>query len=189
MTRIGVYGGTYNPPHLGHRRAAEAFADEMRLDRVLILPAFLPPHKQAAEVSAEDRLQMCRLAFADDMRMEVCDLEVRRGGRSYTVDTMHALREMYPNAQLFLLVGTDMLQSFRQWRQWEEILRCCTVCAMRRRDGDVLDGDIPFTEITALPLEISSTALRDALRRDLPTDELLHPDVRRYIRERGLYLG
>ena len=126
--RIGIFGGTFNPPHSGHVHLARTLAKALQLNRVLIIPANLPPHKQAQMLaSGADRMQMCRLAFPDTL-FEVSDIELSRGGKSYTCDTLAALREKYADASLYLFMGTDMLLTFHQWRAPREILRMCRLC-------------------------------------------------------------
>ena len=120
--RIGIYGGTFNPPHLGHLTAAKAAFELLRLDRLLLIPASQPPHKAlpAGSPSAEQRLALTRLA-AEQLelgdRVEVLDIELRRQGKSYTVDTLEELRRQYPGAELWLLMGTDMFLTFQAWRE------------------------------------------------------------------------
>ena len=166
------------------------------LDALYVVPCALPPHKElAGAVSAEDRLRMAELAFGE--LAEVLDLEVRRGGRSYTVETLRELSE--PGRELMLFVGGDMLLTFRQWRDYQEILRLAKVRVFPREgEEDALDaeiarlraetgGDIERAELSALPL--SSTQLRERLRKREPVGELIPEPVLRYIESRGLYLG
>ena len=194
MKKIGVFGGTFNPPHIGHVRLAKAAADALGLDRVLIMPACVPPHKlPAALASGEDRLAMCRLAFGGDARFEVSDLELRRGSKSYTVETLRALHAGDPEAELWFIAGSDMLATFRQWYRWEEILSLARLCAASRETEFVpdLSGFTPaqrarITVLPIAPMEASSTEVREALRSGRPT-ELLQPQVLEYIRTHGLY--
>lgn len=130
--RIGIYGGTFNPPHSGHVHLARTLAQALGLERVLIIPANLPPHKQAHELaSGADRMEMCRLAFPDEP-FEISGLELSRGGKSYTCDTLAALQKQYGNAEFYLFMGTDMLLSFHQWRNPGEILRMCRLAVAAR---------------------------------------------------------
>ena len=125
--KIGVYGGTFNPPHLGHAAAARAVVELLKLDRLLIIPAGLPPHKDlpAGSPTPEQRLEMTRLA-ADQLglgdRVEVLDVEIHRHGKSYTADTLAALKARYPDDELWLLMGTDMFLTFQAWHEPERIL-------------------------------------------------------------------
>ena len=124
MQRIGIYGGTFNPPHIGHIRAALVAVRALELDKLLVIPDRIAPHKEMPEGSATpmQRLQMLRLAFQDEPAVEVSDIELLREGKSYTVDTVSQLRQQYPDAQLVLLMGTDMFLSFDQWRDPDKIL-------------------------------------------------------------------
>ncbi|MBQ6268410.1 MAG: nicotinate (nicotinamide) nucleotide adenylyltransferase [Clostridia bacterium] len=194
MEKIGVFGGTFNPPHIGHVRLAAAAADALGLDRVLIMPACVPPHKlPAALAGGADRLEMCRLAFGEDPRFAVSDLELRRGSRSYTVETLRTLHAEYPAAELWFIAGSDMLATFRQWYRWEEILSLARLCAASRSADFVpdLSGFTPaqqarITVLPIAPLEASSTEVREALRSGRTT-ALLQPQVLGYIQTHGLY--
>jgi nicotinate-nucleotide adenylyltransferase len=121
--RIGIFGGTFDPVHYGHLLLAESAREQCRLDEVRFVPAATPPHKQAQQVSsAEDRLDMLRLAVGGQETFTVCDSEIRRGGVSYTVETLEALHGEKPGAELFLLVGADTLADLPNWRQPERVL-------------------------------------------------------------------
>ena len=119
--RVGIYGGTFSPIHNGHIAAAKAFMEQMWLDILYVIPTGVTPHKiMKGDATAADRLEMCRLAFADMDGVIVSDLEMKREGKSYTVDT---LRELYdPEGRLFLLMGTDMLMTLDQWREPDETI-------------------------------------------------------------------
>ena len=136
--RIGVFGGTFNPPHIGHRAAAEAASRALKLDRLFVIPAAIPPHKElpANTAKPEDRLAMARAAFCGMDCAEVLDIELERGGNSYTVDTVDALRSRYPDAEMFLLMGTDMFLSFLTWREPEVIASLAAVVCMARVRAD-----------------------------------------------------
>ena len=136
--RIGVYGGTFNPIHRGHLTAARAAADALGLEKVLLIPDNLPPHKAlpAGSATGEDRLAMCRLTAGEVPGMEVLDLELRRSGPSYTSDTLAELHAQYPDDELWLLVGSDMFLSLQEWHENSEPCghRGLSPYA-RRRDG------------------------------------------------------
>lgn len=195
--RLGIFGGTFNPPHLGHLRLIIEMADKMQLDRVLIIPASIPPHKQAPNLaSGKDRLEMCRLCFGSDSRFVISDMELLRVGKSYTYDTLCEIRAEYPDAELFLVVGSDMLQSFEKWYRYHDILMMSTLCAASREDGfvPVIEGKftpeesakIKFISIPVFPL--SSTQIRQKVSSGEDTHGLLNKEVRDYIDEKGLYL-
>ena len=181
--KIGIYGGSFNPPHLGHLHAARFFSETLRLDRVMIIPAGIPPLKNPCGVSGEDRLELCRRTFP----FEVSDIEVKRSGVSYTVDTLREIRALAPGAELFLLIGTDQAEAFTLWHSWEEILRLCTVCALQR-DGVPLQTDLPLRVLGGFsPLEISSTQLRRRLLLGEDCSSWLALAANAYINEKRLY--
>ena len=200
MERVGIYGGTFNPPHVGHKNALRAFALCEEIDRILVIPDYLPPHKEmSADVSARDRLEMARLAFFDVPKAEISDMELCREGRSYTVDTLRSL--VKEDRELALLVGTDMFLTLDRWFCFEEIFRLATIyCVRRECDGDVTEQiqskaqeyrDRYGARISFVPadaVEVSSTDLRSWLASQSDAvDDLLDPRVYEYIRERGLY--
>lgn len=138
--RIVVYGGSFNPPHLGHVEAARTVSAELAPDKFLIIPTNVSPHKMLAEGSPEPqaRLEMCRLAFADIPGAEISDMELQREGKSYTAQTVEELRRSYPDDELFLVMGTDMFLSFETWYRFEYLLENCTLAVLARdEDEDV----------------------------------------------------
>ncbi|MDR2687910.1 MAG: bis(5'-nucleosyl)-tetraphosphatase (symmetrical) YqeK [Oscillospiraceae bacterium] len=174
MTRIGVYGGSFNPPHLGHLKAAQFFRRSLALDEVLVVPAKQAPLRAAPMVSGEDRFALCGRTFP----FPVSGVELRRPGVSYTADTLRELRGEYPGARFFLLVGEDQREKFRQWKDWREILRLAELCVLPRA-GEGIEG---FT-----PLDISSTALRLKLLLGEDCSAYLAPRALAYIAEKRLY--
>ena len=198
--RVGIYGGTFAPAHIGHVEAAKAFMTQMKLDYLFIIPTAIPPHKQ---IDASDdpvhRLRMCQLAFEGVEGVIISDLEIKRGGKSYTYDTLKAL-EM-PNTRLFLLCGTDMVLSFDTWYRFEDIFKMCYPTYVRREKDPLLDGRIiakigeyyekygvMFRKIVVDPIELSSTDVRHAVKAGKDISGMVNPSVERYIKEHGLYL-
>lgn len=200
MTRIGIYGGTFSPPHNGHLAAARAFMEQMWLDILYVIPDALPPHKEMADpVSAADRLEMCRLAFGGIEGVYVSDMEIRRGGKSYTVDTLRELAR--EDRRLFLLCGTDMVLTLDEWREPEEIFRLCYPVYIRREADPSLDGLLVrkiaeyhekygkvVRRIVTEPLAVSSSDIRKKLRAGESVGELIPPAVEEYIRDKHLYV-
>ncbi len=194
MSRLGIFGGTFNPPHIGHTRLAEHFVNEISLDRLLVIPTAQPPHKVSPDLAGgDDRMNMCTLAFPDAL---ISTIELARGGKSYTFDTLTEVRAQYPGDELFFIVGSDMLLSFDKWYKHEEILDMVTLCAADRQEEDSLlkkHGVPKFFEgkrliVSSLsPFEVSSTQIRELIRNGESTDGLLDPAVRAYIDDRGLY--
>ncbi|MCF2618454.1 nicotinate (nicotinamide) nucleotide adenylyltransferase [Oscillibacter valericigenes] len=205
--KIGIYGGSFNPPHLGHLAAAESAARYLELDRLMLIPAGIPPHKQlSADAPAPvHRLAMTRLMGAQIeldtlIPVEVSDMELTREGKSYTSDTLRLLHERYPDAELWLLMGTDMFLTFHLWHAPEEIVRHAGLCAFGRteRDGEevfapqraFLGEKFPGCRIVTMTLpnlvEISSTELRAGMVSG-ESEKMLAPQVYGYILREHLY--
>lgn len=181
MERIGIFGGTFNPPHLGHQNLLTGFLSRLELDRVLVIPSAVPPHKAAPDLaSGEDRMELCRRTFRDP-RVTFSRMELDRTGKSYTVDTLRAIKEEYgPDSELFFLVGDDMLLYFDHWREPDTILSLCTLVASVRSDRTDLteleayaEEQFPeqyeagrFRFLFIPPFEASSTEIRERIRRD-----------------------
>ena len=202
MSRVGVYGGSYNPPHTGHVLAASELVRLLNLDRLLIVPAAIPPHKSLSVDSPtpEQRLALCRAAFASVPKAELCDLELRREGPSYTVDTLTQLRERYPEDELFFVMGTDMLLSFSTWKEPGRIAALASLAVMRRENDDSLWADAcreaerleQMYQTRVIPVEnqclpVSSTTVRRMLAFGAPW--CLPPEVENMIRQEGWYLS
>lgn len=131
--RLGIIGGTFNPIHYGHLAAAEEVRDRLKLDRVLFIPSFLPPHKQEEDMpSAVQRLEMVRLAVSGNSHFKVSDVEVKRGGKSYTIDTIDALLQQHPGAELYFITGLDSFLDIQTWRDWERLLKLCFFVVLSR---------------------------------------------------------
>ena len=184
--RIGIFGGTFSPVHNGHIAAAHAFMEKMWLDVLYVMPTALPPHKQLhGDAAAADRLEMLRLAFAGMDGVIVSDMEIRRGGRSYTVDTLRQMHaDLHGDDRLFLLMGTDMLLSFDSWREPDaaldgEIIR--RIARYRAEYGKTV------CRVDAPALEVSSTEIRQAVAAGRSIDDMVPPAVAAYIREKNLY--
>ena len=202
MARIGIYGGSFNPPHLGHIFAARKARQLLGFDKILLIPAAIPPHKAVAEGSpdGETRFALTQLAIAGETGMEVSRIELDRPGPSYTVDTLRELRESYPQDELYLLMGTDMFLSFFQWREPEAIAALAVpVCMARVRADAALSAQLLAQQekmeavFGVRPivlqndcLEISSTEARRLLFFGI-ADEVLHPDVLAMIERERLY--
>lgn len=199
MERIGIYGGTFNPPHLGHFRAAQFARDALRLDRVLMIPTNVSPHKQLPEGSPtpDQRLEMVRQGCRSFSGLEACDLELRREGPSYTWQTVAQLKESNPDACLYLMMGTDMFLSFHTWRDPQRIMKDAVLAVFYRGEpGEETDIANQKTRLEALgarvelvknPVtDISSTELRRMLMLHCAS-EFLPAAVEKYIYDHGFY--
>jgi len=197
LRSLGILGGTFNPPHLGHLAIARNARDELGLDRVLLMPAHSIAHKHAGiDPGAEHRLRMCRLLVehaSDASGLSVCALEVERGGSTYTVDTLEQLHDRHPHARLTLIMGADTARTLPSWREPARLLALADLALVRRTgvsDQAVLQS-VPRPESVRfldMPLlEVSSTAVRELLARGEQVDELVGGAVAGYIAEHGLY--
>lgn len=189
MRKIGIFGGAFNPPHKGHVRLARDFADRLSLDEVLVIPSFIPPHKSTVHLAPpEERLEMCRLAFGLDPRFTVSPMEIDRGGKSYTYDTLLEIKKENPAAELFLIIGSDMYRSFKTWHRYKSILKICTLCTAAREKNTAVRNSGIDAVIADLPAyEVSSTQIRTMLGNDEDISEFTGKKVAQYISDRGLY--
>ena len=184
----GILGGTFDPIHVGHLAAARQAIECGGLDRVVIIPTGVPPHRPRAVADAEDRLEMCRLAVGDDPRFEVSDIELRREGASYTVDTLRELHEMQPSDELYLILGWDAAKLLGTWHNPEEVRRLARIIVVTRPGSGV-----PVTTSEILcerpTPDVSASRLRRALERGEDVAKFVPAAVAEYIATRGLYRG
>ena len=191
--RIGLYGGTFDPIHLGHLRAAETAREGMGLDLVAFLPAAVPPHRSAPPGAAADRLAMARLATASHPRFEAWDAELRRPGPSYTVETVAALISERPSDSFVLVVGADTWPEMTTWREPQRLLSLVEVAVVDRPGYAGPDPAMPFpgalgvTRVEGASLPISATTVRDLARRGRSVRYLVPDGVADYILARRLY--
>ena len=201
MARLGILGGTFNPPHLGHLAASHAALAQLALERVLLVPAHTPPHKEIdSDPGLEHRYEMSRLTAAAGSAagdaIEVSRIELDRPGPSYTVATLQMLHEQAPDAELTLIVGSDMAVDLPTWREPEGVLRLAGL-AVATRDGAEREtvrhrladlrgvADVAFLDMQEV--DVSSSLVRERVAAGDEIDDLVVPDVARYIREHGLY--
>jgi nicotinate-nucleotide adenylyltransferase len=209
VRRVGILGGTFDPVHIGHLRGALEVAELFALDEVRLIPSARPPHRDAPQVSAEDRLAMVRRAVEGVPGLTVDDRELRRERPSYTIDTLESLRsELAADDPLFLVLGWDAFCGLPSWHRWEELLLHCHLLVLQRPDADVEapdalrnllaarsvsdpqalcgpGGQIAFVWQT--PLEISATQLRERLAQGRSIRFLVPDAVLAYIQAHGLY--
>jgi nicotinate-nucleotide adenylyltransferase len=196
--RLGIFGGTFNPVHMGHLIAAQCAFEHLELSRVLFVPCARSPHKlRAPLLDARHRLAMLSAAIEGDLRYEVSDIEVRRGGVSYAIDTVEELRREYPDAELCFIIGADTLRDLHAWRAIDRLLALCRFVTLERPGHasapDELGLDPPWPErlcrdvVPGRLIEISSSDLRHRVAEGLSIRYLVPPAVEMYIAEHGLY--
>lgn len=196
--RIAMFGGSFNPVHNGHIQLAGAFVQKLKLDKVLMIPTYLPPHKMTdSQVSPEDRLMMCRLACENLDFVEVSDIEIKRQGASYTYLTLQELSEKYQNQELFLITGADMFLTIHQWKHPEIIFELACICGVPRNQDDIsgLEKQAEYLKTLGAKTEIldagvmtvSSTQIRNAVKKKEDISKLVPKKVEEYIFQKKLY--
>jgi nicotinate-nucleotide adenylyltransferase len=197
--RIGILGGTFNPPHVGHLVCAQEAYLQLGLDRVMLIPARIPPHKPVEdEPGPEHRLELCRLAVEGDERFAASDLEMLRSGPSYTVDTLEELHSQMPDTQMFLIVGGDVAAGLPGWHQPERVLALARIAVAKRRGTSRAAVDAALHRVSGgdqaqffrMPrIGVSSTMVRRRVRAVEPIRYLVPDKVAQYIHEHSLYGG
>jgi nicotinate-nucleotide adenylyltransferase len=195
--RIGLLGGTFNPPHLGHLVCAQEAYLQLELDRVLVLPAHVPPHKAVDdEPGVEHRVELCRQAIAGDDRFEICELEVKRPGPSYTVDTLEELHSTVQDSELYLIVGGDIAAGLPEWREPQRVLSLASLAVADRQGTPraAIDSALALVaggsevRFFSMPqIAVSSTMVRDRTRAGRPIRYLVPDDVANHIEHHRLY--
>jgi nicotinate-nucleotide adenylyltransferase len=186
--RIGILGGTFDPPHLGHLIVGSDACDVLGLDRLLFVPAAVPPHKPESVVATpEQRFEMVHAAIAGDPRFEADDLELRREGASYSVDTLRVLHERYPGAELFFILGVDQIRELESWREPREIARLARIAAVARAGDEIPALRHPVLEVPVTRIDVSSTEVRMRVREGRPVRYLVPVAVAEVIERYELY--
>lgn len=200
MRKIGIFGGTFNPFHNGHRKCIEEIDKSLCFDEILVIPNKLPPHKQTEKLADDiDRLNMCRLGTSDIKKVKVSDIEISKGGKSYSINTIKELTKLYPQdtCRLYFIMGSDMLLSFKNWYKYKEILSLCSLVCISRADDDTKKLDDcaddlkaeggSVTVVKTEPLEISSTQIREMIKSKKDLSCFLNDLVVKYISENDIY--
>jgi nicotinate-nucleotide adenylyltransferase len=195
INRIGVFGGAFDPPHAAHHALAQAALKSLALDQLRIVPTGQAWHKTRALTSPAHRLAMAQLAFADLPGVWVDPIEMERQGPSYTVDTLRALKQQFPQAELFLVMGADQARALTTWHEWQEVLRLAIICVAERED---LAGSSPpfvapkayesrFRRLLLPVMPVSATDIRDKIAKHGDIAPLVFESVARYIDHHHLY--
>lgn len=187
MKKIGIMGGTFNPPHIGHLMMANEVLHALSLDEVRFMPNAIPPHKkQSEDATSAQRLRMTELAIQGNEYFSIEPYEIERGGVSYSFDTLTALTEREPENDFYFIIGGDMVDSLHTWHRIEELLKLVTFVGVDRQ-GYSGKAELPVTHVEAPMIDLSSTLLRDRLSKNGTVTYLLQQQVEQYIREEGLY--
>lgn len=200
--KTGIFGGAFNPPHNGHINLAREAIEQLNLRRLLIIPTFESPHKATRLLPFEQREELCRRAFVPldgsgkcACRVEISDIEREMGGVSYTINTLRELAKRFPDERFYLLIGGDMLFSFKEWYRYESILKESTVCAVAR-GGDSYTDMLEFANqigrvkvISTDIVDVSSTQIREATASGGDISGLVPEAVEEYIKDNNLYRG
>jgi nicotinate-nucleotide adenylyltransferase len=190
--RLGIFGGTFNPVHNGHLIAAEEVREKMELDRILFIPVAIPPHKVEKDLAqASHRFNMLRLATYGNPHFSVSDIEIQRGGKSYSIDTIAELRKRYREAEFFFILGIDAARDIFTWKDADKFLKLCNLVVVKR-PGFLLRGlknKIPSMQmVSTTPVGISSSNIKKRLREGKPIRYLVPEKVEGYIKRHRLYI-
>lgn len=186
MKRVGLLGGTFDPPHQGHFAIAKAAVHSLHLDEVWFIPTYEPPHKTEASTDSNHRLQMLQLMISEAKNFHIKTLEIERKGKSYTIDTMDELLATYPNIQFYFIIGADQVTSLHKWHRIEELLEKVEFVGVERPGVDWQET-IKVKKLAVPKVDISSTTIRNNLKCGNTVEQFLHPDVYAYIKEHRLY--
>ena len=195
--KIGIFGGAFNPVHNGHMHLANAYYNELKLDKLIFIPTAKPPHKTSEHfVSSDDRINMLSLAIGEKP-YEISTIELERNEVSYTYDTLILLKKEYPDDKLFLIVGSDQFFYFDKWYRYREILNMVTLCTLARENDEErkkiveyakkLGIDKDFCLLNTPVLKVDSTEIRNSIKTGEDVSSLLPNGVLEYIKEKGLY--
>lgn len=184
--RIGILGGTFNPPHLGHLFIAEEVRIALQLEEIWFIPTYTPPHKDEYQIDAIDRRNMVDIAISDNKYFKLNTLELERKGKSYTIETVRTLKEEYNNYDFHFIIGADMVEFLPHWYKVDELIGLIPFIGVKRY-GYQLETPYPILEVDIPMMDISSTEIRERVKNGLSVKYMVPKDVYRYIREKGLY--
>jgi len=186
MDRIGILGGTFDPPHLGHLFIAEEVRISMNLDEIWFIPTFTPPHKDETKTNAKDRLTMLYKATENNSHFKVNTIEIDRSGKSYTYDTITFLKEKFPDKAFYFIIGADMVEYLPNWYRVDELVKLVSFIGVKRA-GYQLNTDYPVKQVDIPMIDISSTMLRKRLKSGKTVHYMVPEPVISYIKEKRLY--
>lgn len=186
--KVGILGGTFNPPHMGHLMMAEQVKDQLDLDKIFFMPTAQPPHSSVKKttIASEKRVQMLELATMDNSDFEIERYEVDKGGKNYTYDTMKALIELYPTVDFYFIVGGDMIADMPTWYRIDELIELVQFVGVNRPSYSV-ETEYPIIMVDIPMIDISSSTIRKKVAMNCSIKYLVPEDVRNYIVLEGLY--
>lgn len=184
--RIGILGGTFNPPHLGHLFIAEEVRIALQLEEIWFIPTYTSPHKEAYNMDAYDRKNMVDIAIRDNEYFKLNTIELERKGKSYTIETVKLLKEYYKQYDFHFIIGADMVEYLPHWYKIDDLLELIPFVGVKRY-GYQLETPYPILEVDIPMMDISSTEIRKRIENNLSVKYMIPQDVYRYIREKGLY--
>lgn len=184
--RIAILGGAFNPPHIGHLILAQEIIDIIGLDKVFFVPTNISPHKENNEIGPRHRLAMLKLEVAGNELFEVIDLEIKRGGVSYTIDTARELKKNYPEDEFYLVIGSDLLDRLPEWKDFEDLKKEVKIVAAHRENFPIRKKD-DFIIANITQIDVSSSQIRKLIRRNRSIKYLVRDSIRDYIEQHNLY--
>jgi nicotinate-nucleotide adenylyltransferase len=192
MSKVGIFGGTFDPIHSGHLITAQSVREIRNLDKIIFIPAYISPHKREAKTSsAEDRLNMIKLAIENIPFFDYSDIEIKKGGVSYTVDTLRELKKIYD--ELEFIIGYDNIFTFHTWKAPEEIMKLCKIIVLKRKSSQPPPFEDKYVRqaefVQTRGIEISATDIRERVKNGLPINFLVPLKVMEYIYKHKLYAG
>ncbi|MEN1969334.1 nicotinate-nucleotide adenylyltransferase [Lentibacillus sp. N15] len=186
MKRVGILGGTFDPPHIGHLLIAEEVKNQLDLAEVWFIPSYEPPHKRVARTSTTDRMNMVQQAIASNHSFRMNTIEIDRLGKSYTFDTIKMLNDTYPDTTFYFIIGADMVEYLPKWKHIDELMSIVTFVGVGR-NGYHLQTAYPVVTLDIPMIDVSSTMIRERIKANQSVKYLLPENVERYIKGKRLY--
>lgn len=185
--KIGILGGTFNPPHIGHLIIADQVKDQLDLEKILFIPSAIPPHQiEKGTISAEHRIAMLERTIGDNGSFEIDEIEINRGGKSYTYDTIKELKEKNPEVEFYFIIGADMVEDLPNWYKIDELIKMVQFVAVNRPNYDS-KTPYPVIVVDVPDIDISSSLIRQKVKDDCSINYLVTSETKEYIESEGLY--
>jgi len=191
MNKIGLLGGTFNPIHCGHLKIASRAQKVLGLKKVIFIPSARPPHKKESNLpSSKDRYEMVKLAIKNNSRFSISDIELKRKGKSWTIDTVFIFKKLYPKSQIYFIIGADTLLEIPTWRNYKKLLKICRFVVVNRPGYSIKDCRLKiadFIRVKMRGVNVSSLEIRKRIKNGIEIENLIPAKVEKYIRKKGLY--